>query len=299
MAKTIKFNLDCGGESIRTLEDLQNHFQIEDVINYYHDGLLQRWLKVHDYDDELKAVNAITEVEPEKLVNQLQKALGLNLPEEEVRESCAIYSYKSKREALQKVYAEGEIKTQQVLDDYLKGYNEALYVLFQPDSDSNAIKAAIQEIADHYQMLFDKDFSRVFRLLDKHNALAHMRLLMNPYTRKFYVPEGEMDQVLESDHDRKILYNSFCGLSRGTDFIHDLGESVKTYKDQTDSYWYDLEAKGKKYMVISMGSGDMVRPAGNRDVKYTYADIKEKFLILDGIDYMSNNVCTQIVYMEV
>lgn len=95
-------------------------------------------------------MNAITEVEPEKLVNQLQKALGLNLPEEEVRESCAIYSYKSKREALQKVYAEGEIKTQQVLDDYLKGYNEALYVLFQPDSDSNAIKAAIQEIADHY-----------------------------------------------------------------------------------------------------------------------------------------------------
>ena len=59
MAKTIKFNLDCGGESIRTLEDLQNHFQIEDVINYYHDGLLQRWLKVHDYEDELKAVKAV------------------------------------------------------------------------------------------------------------------------------------------------------------------------------------------------------------------------------------------------
>lgn len=137
------------------------------------------------------------------------------------------------------------------------------------------------------------------KTIKKTKSIKDMRLLMNPYTRKFYVPEGEIDQVLESDHDRKILYNSFCGLSSGTDFIHDLGESVKTYKDQTDSYWYDLEAKGKKYMVISMGSGDMVRPAGNRDVKYTYADIKEKFLILDGIDYMSNNVCTQIVYMEV
>ena len=113
------------------------------------------------------------------------------------------------------------------------------------------------------------------------------------------MPEGELDRVLESDHDRKALYNAFCGLSSESDFIHDLGEDVRIYKEQTESYWYDLEAKGKKYMVISMGSGDMVRPAGNRDVKYTYADIKEKFLILDGIDYMSNNAYTQIVYMEV
>lgn len=35
MAKTIKFNLICDGFPVRTLEDLQNHFSVEDVLTYY------------------------------------------------------------------------------------------------------------------------------------------------------------------------------------------------------------------------------------------------------------------------
>ncbi len=42
MAKTIKFNLICDNEPIRTIEDLQNHFSVEDVLAYYHNGLLLR-----------------------------------------------------------------------------------------------------------------------------------------------------------------------------------------------------------------------------------------------------------------
>ena len=35
MAKTIKFNLICDNTPVRTIEDLQNNFSIEDVLNYY------------------------------------------------------------------------------------------------------------------------------------------------------------------------------------------------------------------------------------------------------------------------
>lgn len=35
MAKTIKFNLDCDDHSIRTIEDLREHFSVEDILNYY------------------------------------------------------------------------------------------------------------------------------------------------------------------------------------------------------------------------------------------------------------------------
>lgn len=40
MAKTIKFNLICDNTPVRTIEDLQNNFSIEDVLNYYRNGLL-------------------------------------------------------------------------------------------------------------------------------------------------------------------------------------------------------------------------------------------------------------------
>ena len=33
MAKTIKFNLICDGKPVRTIEDLQENFSIEDVLN--------------------------------------------------------------------------------------------------------------------------------------------------------------------------------------------------------------------------------------------------------------------------
>ena len=34
MAKTIKFNLICDNTPVRTIEDLQNNFSIEDVLDY-------------------------------------------------------------------------------------------------------------------------------------------------------------------------------------------------------------------------------------------------------------------------
>ena len=52
MAKTIKFNLICDNTPVRTIEDLQNNFSIEDVLDYYRNGLLCRWLKVRGYEEK-------------------------------------------------------------------------------------------------------------------------------------------------------------------------------------------------------------------------------------------------------
>ncbi|MBQ4468530.1 MAG: hypothetical protein II917_00105 [Synergistaceae bacterium] len=43
MAK-IKFNLNFGGEHIRTLDDLRDNFSIEDILDVYNNGLLVKWL---------------------------------------------------------------------------------------------------------------------------------------------------------------------------------------------------------------------------------------------------------------
>lgn len=47
MAKTIKFNLICDGNPVRNLEDLQNNFSIEDVLNYYSNKLYQKLCEKH------------------------------------------------------------------------------------------------------------------------------------------------------------------------------------------------------------------------------------------------------------
>lgn len=68
MAKTIKFNLICDNTPVRTIEDLQNNFSIEDVLDYYRNGLLCRWLKVRGYDEEVDVtVLEVDMPEPELL----------------------------------------------------------------------------------------------------------------------------------------------------------------------------------------------------------------------------------------
>ena len=56
MAKTIKFSLKCDGYPVRTIEDLQNHFSIEDVLHYYKTGLLEKWLEIRRFSRELEQI---------------------------------------------------------------------------------------------------------------------------------------------------------------------------------------------------------------------------------------------------
>ena len=71
MAKTIKFNLICDQKPVRTIEDLQQNFSIEDVLAYYHNGLLERWLRVRGYVEQLEKVTAIVETKDIDIIKKL------------------------------------------------------------------------------------------------------------------------------------------------------------------------------------------------------------------------------------
>ena len=59
MAKTIKFNLILDNYPVRNIEGMQEHFSIEDMLKYFKNGLLLRWLKVREYEKEYEKVTAI------------------------------------------------------------------------------------------------------------------------------------------------------------------------------------------------------------------------------------------------
>ena len=52
MAKTIKFNLILDKQPVRTIDELRENFSIEDMLKYFKNGLLLRWLKVRGYEAE-------------------------------------------------------------------------------------------------------------------------------------------------------------------------------------------------------------------------------------------------------
>ena len=62
MAKKIRFPLELAdGTQARTLEDLQEHFDLESVLGYYKNGKLLTWLRDRYLESEAEAVEALDE----------------------------------------------------------------------------------------------------------------------------------------------------------------------------------------------------------------------------------------------
>lgn len=78
-----------------------------------------------------------------------------------------------------------------------------------------------------------------------------------------------------------------------------LDPPYKLFNGETQEYWKDLEPKGKKFLILKMEDGNYIRNSSKVGEELGAKDVNGKFLILDGIDYKSNNASHDLVYMEV
>ena len=69
MAKKIKFNLIVDGVRCKTVEDIQNNFNILDLLEYLKNGKLLRWAKVRNLDElaiQIENINSKDDLETAK-----------------------------------------------------------------------------------------------------------------------------------------------------------------------------------------------------------------------------------------
>ncbi len=59
MSATLKFNLMVDGKEVRTLDELRENFNLDDVLKHFYSGKLQKWLASRDYKHELDQVKGI------------------------------------------------------------------------------------------------------------------------------------------------------------------------------------------------------------------------------------------------
>ena len=305
MAKTIKFNLICDEKPIRTIEDLQNNFSIEDVLSYYNNKLLHRWLNVRGYNLELEKVSSITSSDPMEIIKELICIFDVSSDIEKIEENIYMLKYLDERKELCTIYEKENYKANKIIDDYENGYRQLVNGILDNPTDVAIIKANIAEIVTNYEWVLTIDHRSLFYTLHSESSLAIMCLLMNEKSRKYYLPveitmeDGSTILDTEEDFDKKAMFNSICQMITESSFEESLGGTLMTFAGMTDGYWKDLEPKGKKYMIISMGNGDYVRSAGQSGGDLSSTDIKNNFVIVDGIDYKSNSNIRKLRYMEV
>lgn len=311
MAKTIKFNLICDDKPVRTIEDLQNNFSIEDVLVYYNNKLLHRWLDVRGYSDELEKISSITSEKTLEIIKELIIIFNVASNEKKIEEAVYMLEYLDERKELCDIYSKNDFKTKSVIDDYQTGYKQLVDGILENPEDVALIKANITEMVTNYKWVMDLDHRKLFWILEDKSVLAIMCLLMNEKSRDYYIPiiSEETDQygnvILVSDiddnenWDKMEMFDAIKEMISMSDFEEKLGDILHKYAGVTDGYWKDLEPKGKNYMIIGMGSGDYVRAAGLKDGDLSSSDVINSFVIIDGIDYKSSSTYRQLLYMEV
>lgn len=311
MAKTIKFNLICDEKPVRTIEDLQDNFSIEDIYRYYGNGLLLRWLDVRGYVAEAEKVKAISSKDDAlSIVKELIKIFDIEADSTKVEEGVYMMQFLDERKERLETYKKHNFKLQSIIDGYKNGYEQLVHGIIENPKDVSIIKANIKEIASNYTWVMNLDHRALFwKLIEQKSFLAIMCLLMNEKTRDYYLPvketrklnDGSECEGLDTDNDldKNNMYKKICELIDTKNFEEQLGENLRSFSGVTDGYWKDLETKDKKYMIISMGDGDYVRSAGVSGGDRNKSDILNKFIIVQGIDYKSNSDKRKLRYMEV
>lgn len=322
MAKTVKFNLICDGTPIRTVEDLRDNFSIEDVLAYYDSKLLHRWLSVRGYDNLLKKVEEISSEDSMEIIKSLITLFEVEVDVKKVEESVYILQYNKEREELLSIYKKDEFKANSVVDDHQTGYTQLVDRIVDNADDIAVIRAAITEMINNYYWILEKDHRNLFYKLYYKAPMALFVMLTHEETRKLYLPQmvtvtktkdDGTEEVVETTTDVAKKYDDqemtqlmsvklamcklVCGLISTAETI--LKDNLLSFAGVTDGYWKDIETKGKKYMIINMQSGNYVRSAGKAGEELGYSDVLNGFIIIDGIDYKSNNATHKLLYMEV
>ena len=311
MAKTIKFNLICDNKPIRTIEDLQNNFSIEDVLAYYNNKILHRWLEVRSYTEELEKVNNIAANKPIEIIKELIKIFNVMSDDKKVEESIYILKYLDKRQELYSVYDKENYNIKTIIHDYESGYRQLVIEILKNPNNAAKIKAAIAEMVTNYAWILQLNYRNLFYFFETRSVLTIMCLLMNEQSRRYYLPiEYKYEDVIAFmntssndkaivENDRETIFQRIRSMITTSEFKTALGENLITFSGVTDGYWKDLEPNDKKYMIINMDQGDFVRSAGLSGGDLNRDNVFNKFVIVDGIDYKSNSDTHQLIYMEV
>lgn len=296
MAKTIKFNLILDEHPVRNLEGLQEHFSIEDMLHYFSNGLLLRWLEVRGYQEQFNAVCAIdTTKEAKSIIAELIRIFEIKMEAEDIEKGISILGYLEEEKELNAIYKENAFSKKQIIDDYHVGYETLIRHMEEFSDDMATLKADAIQLEREYLALFALDYGALYNRLQKSAPKAVFAMLTRDAFRDYWIGAGDNSRwssekiygyikrdLLPADKVKKIL-----------------GEDLKIVKRNTQAMWDPIERPEVKLMVISIAVGTFIKNAGEFSEKLGFSDINEKFIKFNGLEYQCNNENFELMYMEV
>ena len=292
MAKTIKFNLILDNYPVRNIEGVQEHFSMEDMLKYFDNGLLLRWLDVRGYEKQYEKVSEIDKSADKKdIIAELVKIFEVvDLDESDIEKAMGILSYLDEEKELNAIYKENAFAKKQVIDDYHSGY-VALVMHMEENKDNMAVlKADSIQMEREYLGLFELNYYELYLRLVESAPKAIFAILTRDAFRKFWIGEEANEGIYRHIKSELLATSNVKEI---------LGDDLKIVMRDTQAMWDPIERPEVKLMVISIASGTFIKNAGNFSEKLGNTDVNGKLLKFDGLEYQCNNESYELLYMEV
>ena len=321
----LKFNLNFGGEQVRTLDDLRENFSIEDMLENYHNGMLERWLDARHYNDELEQVKAIQATDARGILAELLRIFGVASDPEEVEAGLSVVDYLEGRRKFWEDLKAGKLDVasqqetrEKSINAYHEGYDALVQAILDHPNDLDYIYDRLDELATEYPNLLKLNAFDLLLCFYEKAPLAGLALFGDSKTRPHY------EKYLKIDHLKKLFASlRKCALSSAERVnIEGITQGIfsrPSYTSYTSYRSRDYDRSRNDYgrrAYEPRRRGDygktkqVIKPAGEKYIVLkTYpspptpayelfeavsgkaidvSDARERFLIFDGIEIEIN-----------
>ena len=229
------FNVD--GQQVRTVEELRENFNLEDVLKHFYSGKLQKWLVSHDYKHELDQVKDIAS--SNKIVDVSSKLLDIFKIEYDKKElkhfidelnQCesiaqqAVVGDSSEQRNTKRTASLSKKATSSTYDKYKRLVDE----ICMHDHKIDLIKQKIDIILGKYYEFYLKDRVEMIARFAEESPYAFLAIIDNPKAFKPFLPALlKFNQILkeplsaDENYELKALKNALDTLGKKHAFNYD------------------------------------------------------------------------------
>ena len=297
MAK-LKTPLRIDGKRISTIEELRENFVLDEVLESYKNGVLQKWLASRGFD-EAEKVEKINFKNNNNILRELIKIFEAEYDEKEINESLKTFAYMEHREERKNEYREsneklsdlanrnielnGSIFSNDMINNYFLEYKTLVDKMMKENKNGIELMKIFKKILIHYNGVFSIDCENVLKKAIDDNELSIVVMFMNKDIRE------KFKKIKTSDS------NSVYPFPR---YVVDK-QSKEDLTDMLDSTLYRLRNGYQEHELYEYFDNKAKNLADMLNLKYSKGNEPLIFREIDTFDEIYGEVKLKNTYMVV
>ncbi|WP_156298852.1 hypothetical protein [Streptobacillus canis] len=279
MAKIIKFDLTLLGKRINNLELLQKNFSLSEIMDYYHSGILYKWLNIREYNDVANKVKNIKVKTEKEIAKELINIFEVSKDQKYIEEIIEMHYYEKKYESI----LLKERKDNQIMFNQINLYSDILNKAIN-EKEITSLMNYVEYIEKHFLHLFNianEDFFN--KIMINKNYILLLLVLASTKLKVEWLEDKEKYKKIKEiiGFEYKIKSNI---------------QGIKEYNKNVNNLWEKVT--NKKSIVIFIGKNVEIRENEKSEV-YNKLEKDYKPLMLSKFEFKSNHILSKIIYLEV